>query len=206
MYDDRHLIDAVSWWNSNGRLLECEVDGVRGSGLHGRSGQPHPLAQTSTSRPVGGYRRKAFATNRRCRSACRAARADRETPATAPAESVGSAAAGRNRVSRVVFIDRLMACTAVCCKGPESARYCFPDLPELVVQRRRRGPDGPHDAVRLEIASALKRKIRFVAVFWWETRRYRLRRSFPQPFGHSARRQAHELSDKGWGYDSWRAR
>jgi len=64
----------------------------------------------------------------------------------------------------------------------------------------RRRLDDPHDFVRLEIASALKRKICVVPVLVGDAT-MPAGDELPAAIRALARRQAHELSDKRWDYD-----
>jgi hypothetical protein len=64
----------------------------------------------------------------------------------------------------------------------------------------RRRLDDPHDVVRLEIASALKRKVCVVPVLVGDAT-MPTEEELPPAIRGLARRQAHELSDKRWDYD-----
>jgi hypothetical protein len=64
----------------------------------------------------------------------------------------------------------------------------------------RRRLDNPHDFVRLEIASALKRKICVVPVLVGDAT-MPTEEELPTAIRALARRQAHELSDQRWDYD-----
>jgi hypothetical protein len=64
----------------------------------------------------------------------------------------------------------------------------------------RRRLDDPRDFVRLEIASALKRKICVVPVLVGDATMPE-EEELPATIRALARRQAHELSDKRWDYD-----
>jgi len=72
--------------------------------------------------------------------------------------------------------------------------------PGWATESERRRLDDPNDFVRLEIISALERKIRVIPVLVGDAKMPRAD-ELPAPLAPFARHQAHEVSDKRWKFD-----